>query len=119
MSGYLENPIWIKFLGRRIIVLSLSGPELGQRDARALLRLQRFLPHSCEYVSVTLDNNRPLYVPVIPPDAGIVILGRPAFYGGVANLLEHCLPSLFYEFASDDPSDTRYRNTLLPDRECS
>jgi len=120
-GGFTTHPLWRKFQGRPIWVLSLSDTEHRLRDARALICLRDFLPHpksgQCTYVWVTLDDNNRLLSQLpsgIPPNAGVVILGRPALFGSeVDELMKRCRPSLFYEFASDDPSNASKYRTIL------
>jgi hypothetical protein len=61
--SFFEYPLWRRFHGRQIWVLSLSEPEHRLRDARALLCLRDFLPApafgQCTYATVTINSGAP------------------------------------------------------------
>lgn len=121
VASFFVHPLWKKFQNRPIFVICLSDPEHRLRDANAIIRLREFLPPPesgiVTYVTVTVHEERPSVWPKIPAGAGIVILGRPAFFGPMAEeFLRVCRPSLGFQFESDDRTMvSKYRTIAMRD----
>ena len=117
-TSYFRHPLWKKFQGRQIYVLCASDTEHRLRDAKAIMRLRDFLPPSesgmCVYAISTVHSHGRAIWPAskIPPEAGVIILGRPALFSA-QTFMDQCRPKLGYSFESDRPEEsTKYRTII-------
>ena len=123
-TSFFRHPLWRKFQDRQIYVLCASDTEHRLRDAKPIIRIRDFLPPEsprCVYAISTVQPRGRATWPgsKIPPDAGVIILGRPALFGA-QRFLEQCRPKLKYRFESDQPDQpTKYRTIIAEGVEMS
>ena len=119
-QSFFSNPVWRRYTGRPIWVVSLSDPEHRLRDA---LGLDGLVEHPRRLVAGGRCTGRSLWEdncpisdwPQIPPDAGVIVLGRLLLFPGLLKETDKWWPALGYKFKSNHPSDPDYRTICGPD----